>query len=32
MGSGRFLKPGDRLRLAVEGLGEQDQTVVAATA
>jgi len=29
MGRGRFLQPGDRLRLGVEGLGEQQQTVVA---
>jgi len=29
MGRGRFLAPGDRLRLGVEGLGEQQQTVVA---
>lgn len=30
MGRGQYLQPGDRLRLAVEGLGEQRQTVVAA--
>ena len=30
MGRGRFLAIGDRLRLAVDGLGEQQQTVVAA--
>ena len=30
MGRGRFLKVGDRIRLGVEGLGEQKQTVVAA--
>ena len=30
MGRGRFLKPGDRIRLGVEGLGEQEQTVIAA--
>ena len=29
IGRGRFLKIGDRVRLGVEGLGEQDQTVVA---
>jgi 2-keto-4-pentenoate hydratase/2-oxohepta-3-ene-1,7-dioic acid hydratase in catechol pathway len=29
MGRGRFLKIGDRVRLGVEGLGEQEQTVVA---
>jgi len=29
MGRGRFLKLGDRVRLGVEGLGEQHQTVVA---
>ncbi len=31
MGRGRFLAVGDRLRLAVDGLGEQQQTVVAAS-
>ncbi len=31
MGRGRFLAVGDRLRLAVDGLGEQQQTVIAAT-
>ncbi len=30
MGRGRFLKPGDRLRLGVDGLGVQEQRVVAA--
>ncbi|MBI5791339.1 MAG: fumarylacetoacetate hydrolase family protein [Rhodocyclales bacterium] len=30
MGRGRFLAVGDRLRLAVDGLGEQQQTVIAA--
>jgi len=30
MGRGRFLQPGDRVRLGVEGLGEQEQTVIAA--
>ena len=30
MGRGRFLQLGDRLRLGVEGLGEQQQTVIAA--
>jgi 2-keto-4-pentenoate hydratase/2-oxohepta-3-ene-1,7-dioic acid hydratase in catechol pathway len=30
MGRGRFLQVGDRVRLGVEGLGEQEQTVVAA--
>jgi 2-keto-4-pentenoate hydratase/2-oxohepta-3-ene-1,7-dioic acid hydratase in catechol pathway len=30
MGRGRFLKIGDRIRLGVEGLGQQEQTVVAA--
>lgn len=30
MGRGRFLKPGDWIRLGVDGLGEQRQTVVAA--
>ena len=30
MGRGRFLKPGDKVRLGVEGLGEQEQTVIAA--
>ena len=30
MGRGRFLKIGDQLRLGVDGLGEQRQTVVAA--
>jgi 2,4-diketo-3-deoxy-L-fuconate hydrolase len=30
MGRGRFLQVGDRLRLGVEGLGVQEQTVVAA--
>ncbi|NJD35789.1 MAG: fumarylacetoacetate hydrolase family protein [Betaproteobacteria bacterium] len=30
MGRGRFLKIGDRIRLGVEGLGEQEQTVIAA--
>jgi ureidoglycolate lyase len=30
MGRGRFLQPGDRVRLGVEGLGEQQQTVIAA--
>jgi 2,4-didehydro-3-deoxy-L-rhamnonate hydrolase len=25
----KFLKPGDRMRLSVEGLGEQDQRLVA---
>ena len=30
MGRGIFLKPGDKLRLAVEGLGEQNQTILAA--
>jgi 2-keto-4-pentenoate hydratase/2-oxohepta-3-ene-1,7-dioic acid hydratase in catechol pathway len=29
MGRGRFLQPGDRVRLGVEGLGEQEQTVIA---
>lgn len=29
MGRGRFLKVGDKVRLGVEGLGEQEQTVVA---
>jgi len=29
MGRGHFLKIGDRVRLGVEGLGEQEQTVVA---
>ncbi|MCM2308308.1 MAG: fumarylacetoacetate hydrolase family protein [Sulfuritalea sp.] len=29
MGRGRFLKLGDRLRLGVDGLGEQQQTVIA---
>ena len=29
IGRGRFLKIGDRVRLGVEGLGEQEQTVVA---
>jgi 2-keto-4-pentenoate hydratase/2-oxohepta-3-ene-1,7-dioic acid hydratase in catechol pathway len=29
MGRGRFLKIGDRVRLGVEGLGEQEQTVIA---
>jgi 2-keto-4-pentenoate hydratase/2-oxohepta-3-ene-1,7-dioic acid hydratase in catechol pathway len=27
----RFLKPGDRMRLGIAGLGEQNQTVVAHT-
>ena len=31
LGRGRFLKPGDRLRLGVDGLGVQEQRVVAAT-
>ncbi|MCM2288839.1 MAG: fumarylacetoacetate hydrolase family protein [Sulfuritalea sp.] len=31
MGRGRFLKIGDKLRLGVEGLGEQQQTVIATT-
>ena len=30
MGRGRFLKIGDKVRLGVEGLGEQEQTVFAA--
>ena len=30
MGRGRFLQVGDRVRLGVEGLGEQEQTVIAA--
>ncbi|MDP2136188.1 MAG: fumarylacetoacetate hydrolase family protein [Sulfuritalea sp.] len=30
MGRGRFLNVGDRIRLGIEGLGEQQQTVVAA--
>jgi ureidoglycolate lyase len=30
IGRGRFLQVGDRVRLGVEGLGEQQQTVVAA--
>jgi len=30
MGRGRFLKVGDRVRLGVEGLGEQEQTVIGA--
>lgn len=30
MGRGRFLNPGDKVRLGVEGLGEQEQTVIAA--
>ena len=30
MGRGRFLQPGDQVRLGVEGLGEQQQTVIAA--
>jgi 2-keto-4-pentenoate hydratase/2-oxohepta-3-ene-1,7-dioic acid hydratase in catechol pathway len=30
MGRGRFLQPGDRVRLGVDGLGEQEQTVIAA--
>ncbi|MFH1871170.1 MAG: fumarylacetoacetate hydrolase family protein [Pseudomonadota bacterium] len=30
LGRGRFLQLGDRLRLGVEGLGEQQQTVIAA--
>ena len=30
MGRGRFLNVGDRVRLGVEGLGEQEQTVIAA--
>jgi ureidoglycolate lyase len=30
MGRGKFLQVGDKLRLAVEGLGEQHQTVRAA--
>jgi 2-keto-4-pentenoate hydratase/2-oxohepta-3-ene-1,7-dioic acid hydratase in catechol pathway len=30
MGRGKFLQVGDKLRLAVEGLGEQYQTVRAA--
>jgi 2,4-diketo-3-deoxy-L-fuconate hydrolase len=30
MGRGRFLKPGDKVRLGVEGLGEQEQMVIAA--
>ena len=29
MGRGRFLQVGDRVRLGVEGLGEQEQTVIA---
>ncbi|MDP2821097.1 MAG: fumarylacetoacetate hydrolase family protein [Sulfuritalea sp.] len=29
IGRGRFLKIGDRVRLGVEGLGEQEQTVIA---
>ncbi|MDO8790031.1 MAG: fumarylacetoacetate hydrolase family protein [Sulfuritalea sp.] len=29
MGRGRFLQLGDRVRLGVEGLGEQEQTVIA---
>jgi len=31
LGRGRFLKVGDKVRLGVEGLGEQEQTVVATT-
>lgn len=31
MGRSRFLKPGDRVRLGVQGLGEQAQTVIAET-
>ena len=30
IGRGRFLQPGDKVRLGVEGLGEQRQTVIAA--
>jgi 2-keto-4-pentenoate hydratase/2-oxohepta-3-ene-1,7-dioic acid hydratase in catechol pathway len=30
IGRGRFLQVGDRVRLGVEGLGEQEQTVIAA--
>jgi 2-keto-4-pentenoate hydratase/2-oxohepta-3-ene-1,7-dioic acid hydratase in catechol pathway len=30
MGRGRFLEVGDRVRLGIEGLGEQEQTVIAA--
>ena len=30
LGRGRFLQVGDRVRLGVEGLGEQQQTVIAA--
>jgi 2,4-diketo-3-deoxy-L-fuconate hydrolase len=30
MGRGNFLQVGDRLRLGVEGLGEQEQTILAA--
>jgi 2-keto-4-pentenoate hydratase/2-oxohepta-3-ene-1,7-dioic acid hydratase in catechol pathway len=29
MGRGRFLKIGDKLRFGIDGLGEQEQTVVA---
>jgi 2-keto-4-pentenoate hydratase/2-oxohepta-3-ene-1,7-dioic acid hydratase in catechol pathway len=29
IGRGRFLQVGDRVRLGVEGLGEQEQTVIA---
>jgi 2-keto-4-pentenoate hydratase/2-oxohepta-3-ene-1,7-dioic acid hydratase in catechol pathway len=29
MGRGRYLKPGDRVRLGVEGLGEQEQVIIA---
>jgi ureidoglycolate lyase len=31
MGRGRFLQVGDRVRLGVEGLGEQQQTVIGAS-
>jgi 2-keto-4-pentenoate hydratase/2-oxohepta-3-ene-1,7-dioic acid hydratase in catechol pathway len=30
MGRGNFLRPGDKLRLGVDGLGEQNQTILAA--
>jgi 2-keto-4-pentenoate hydratase/2-oxohepta-3-ene-1,7-dioic acid hydratase in catechol pathway len=30
MGRGRFLNVGDKVRLGVEGLGEQEQTVITA--
>jgi len=29
MGRGRFLQLGDRVKLGVDGLGEQEQTVIA---